>query len=550
MTEAPSNFRVFKANDQKTTDQIPGAAFYFIESTAPDNVEEPDKGVPPLDCLEPIDSAKAVKEIAKTLVPPDELEADANLVVMVHGFNTPRRNVLKFYQAAINALAQDKAAIFNKSRKLVCVGYRWPSEPMFSILSSTIAAAPALPLALVALALFLVPLVIVVLVGLAVWLFKLQPGLSVLLEVVAVAAFGLAVIVVVMILTAALLRAVVYFRDTYRATNYGVPDLVDVIRNIDREAVNIAGGPGKVESRRRIALSFIGHSMGGFVVTNAIRILSDVFDPEAIRAGQSAPSRGAEMDVISDEIGHVFSLKRFVLTSPDIPAETLLSDRGNFLASSLRRFREAYLLSNEGDEVLRQVSRIANYFSFPTMSKRYGYRLGNAEILSSAFGDIRVSQEDLLKSLRVGDSTLADLSNDTTLKGAAAVAKAFTYFDCTDYVDDDPKRGLLTQAKNYKSHDPAARIPFSEQLYLLWLYRLGKIDCHSGYYQGAVTQRLIYRLACLGFDQAVKAEAYGSEANLFTELANHQIRMVKSHKLDPSFYKQRVEHERMSPSAK
>jgi hypothetical protein len=59
---------------------------------------------------------------------------------------------------------------------------------------------------------------------------------------------------------------------------------------------------------------------------------------------------------------------RFVLASPDISAEALLSNRANFLASSLRRFREAYLFSNEGDEVLRQISTTANYFSFPTKS--------------------------------------------------------------------------------------------------------------------------------------------------------------------------------------
>jgi hypothetical protein len=55
----------------------------------------------------------------------------------------------------------------------------------------------------------------------------------------------------------------------------------------------------------------------------------------------------------SSDIGNVFTLKRFVLASPDISAETLLSNRGNFLASALARFDEAYLFSNEGDEVLR-----------------------------------------------------------------------------------------------------------------------------------------------------------------------------------------------------
>ncbi|MFZ8425991.1 hypothetical protein ACO1MX_15000, partial [Staphylococcus aureus] len=75
------------------------------------------------------------------------------------------------------------------------------------------------------------------------------------------------------VLTAALLRAIVYFRDTYRATNYGAPDLVQIIRAIDGELGNLRGR-GK---RNDVELSFIGHSMGGFVVTNTIRVLSDVF---------------------------------------------------------------------------------------------------------------------------------------------------------------------------------------------------------------------------------------------------------------------------------
>jgi esterase/lipase superfamily enzyme len=33
-----------------------------------------------------------------------------------------------------------------------------------------------------------------------------------------------------------------------------------------------------------VDLSFIGHSMGGFVVTNAIRALSDVFAKGAVRS--------------------------------------------------------------------------------------------------------------------------------------------------------------------------------------------------------------------------------------------------------------------------
>ncbi len=69
-----------------------------------------------------------------------------------------------------------------------------------------------------------------------------------------------------------LLRLAVYFRDGYRATNYGVPDLVEVIRQLDRKVTEKAESRGgEPEYKNPVKLSFIGHSMGGFVVTNVCR---------------------------------------------------------------------------------------------------------------------------------------------------------------------------------------------------------------------------------------------------------------------------------------
>src|ERR1700730_7671841 len=150
--------------------------------------------------------------------------------------------------------------------------------------------------------------------------------------------------------------------------------------------------------------------MGGFVVTNTIRTLTDVFKMP-VKAlshygADAPPPSSREKQKEMQEIGKVFELKRFVLASPDIPAEHLLSDRGNFLASALSRFEEAYLFSNEGDEVLRQISTLANYFVFPTKSRDHGFRLGNVEILSSGFGVIDPKHGGgFLQTLRVGNLT-------------------------------------------------------------------------------------------------------------------------------------------------
>jgi Putative serine esterase (DUF676) len=518
-----------------TTGQIEGVTFYFIESTAPDNVDPPpDPDIAHPAVLRSVPADEAVKQIAGILVPPDDPGANASLVVMVHGFNNPPASVLRFYEGALKALQADKDAIFgDPRRKVVCIGYRWPSESIGQVMWSSLEALPLTPLWLFGIA---AVILVLRLLGWLVGFFNPTVGwlawLSTALTLAAVALFALNSLIV-------LLRGIVYFRDVYRAINYGVPDLVEVIRQVDREAsgalVNAAG-----RSRNRVSLSFIGHSMGGLVVTEAIRVLSDVFDSKAIRTTLSGRVRAQseEKKPIGEapgKIGHVFTLARFVLASPDIPAETLLTARANFLASSLRRFREAYLFSNEGDEVLLLISTIVNYFSFPTRRRNYGYRLGNVETLSEGFG--KIADSGVLARLRVGDKTLADLSDKTsqaTQDDFTDVANAFTYFDCTDYVDGPDNRGMLTEARNYKAGNPNGRIPWYEHLWLL--FRCSpfcppskRINVHGGYFDGAVAQQLIYRLACLGFEDTAKA--FGGEAQMMNTCAARQIRVMPSARL-------------------
>jgi hypothetical protein len=520
-----SDFRVYS-----TDDEIDGGAFYFIESTAPDNVEGDGGGAVPVPAgLHAVDADQAVTDIAAFLTP-QEPGIDASLVVMVHGFNTPRPRVLALYEKARDALIADGKIFDPARRRLVCIGYRWSSENIGSDLGSTIGATPNA--ALVALA-----IVWAVLVLLAIWIAHVAAFLAVLTA-------GTAIM-------AAALRGIVYFRDVYRATNNGVPDLVEVIRQIDLEAVNALnrlGAAREAQQRKRIALSFIGHSMGGLVVVSAIRVLTDVFDPDAILtklSGAARPrtARQTANGQVSGTIGHVFDLMRFVLASPDIPGETLLANRVNFLASSLRRFKEAYLFSSEGDGVLRSISTIVNYFTFPTRSRNYGYRLGNAEVLTIDFP--KPVAGDALKLVRVGRKTLAELSTETVCGNPSEVAKAFTYFDCTDYKDGEPPRGMLTEARNYKRNDPNAHIPVYEHIKLLILYVASRIDIHGGYFDGPVTQRLIYRLACLGFTGT--AAAYGSKESLLNECAQHQIRVMPSERL-PENAQLRPERMDISPA--
>ncbi len=264
---------------------------------------------------------------------------------------------------------------------LVCIGYRWPSEQMGRPARSVFSAAPLSLIWLLVAALLLLGIGTLLTIG----AFHTLPERTIWRSL-SYTFYGLLLAIPV---TVFFLRIAVYFRDAYRAAHYGVPDLVEVIRQLDKAANQPT--PGRIR-QARIKISFIGHSMGAFVVTNLVRILSDVFDPASIGTLSTDDPHKAP----GPEIGNVFTLGRLVLVSPDIPAETLLLRRANFLASSLRRFEESYLFSSEGDEALRLISTMANYFSFPTKSRDNGFRMGNTEVVSPDYGIVnleRLSQE-------------------------------------------------------------------------------------------------------------------------------------------------------------
>ena len=250
--EAMADFHV-----SALTGEIEDVTFYFIESMAPDNVDPPfENGFtnPPGLSTMPVDVA--VNSIAKTLVAPEDPGGEASLVIMVHGFNSPPDRVLNFYEGALGALKADRSAIFGEPpRRIICVAYRWPSESIGEVLWSSLPALPILPLWLLGFACIVLLLRIVDEVarwlrwdeGPLVPLFNLAGWFA--LTALAIAAF---------VVIALLLRGIVYFRDVYRATNYGVPDLVEVIRQIDLEAGEACGGLSKVgQPTAKAHLSFV-----------------------------------------------------------------------------------------------------------------------------------------------------------------------------------------------------------------------------------------------------------------------------------------------------
>ncbi|MBW4595924.1 MAG: alpha/beta hydrolase [Brasilonema angustatum HA4187-MV1] len=361
-------------------DSVPeGISGYFIRSTAGINVEDDLK----------IDRDKekpTIETVINLLNKKSKDSKDLGVVIAIHGYNTGnpdiklsdelndkylrKDHVWDSYQK-INKYINKDDVISKKSDRLVFIGYRWPSENVtYKNFYTSLMTLPFL------LSNLLYGSLIVGLISFLLFFFWLSSPLFIFPII-------LATFFSTLVLTLMILRIIVYFRDTYRATHYAVNDLVELIRQIDQGLINCNENTEVCDinavkdwENRRLKLSFIGHSMGGYVTTQVIRILSDIFDTDSI--GKSNNEKTNKNP--SSKIGRVFSLGRLILVSPDIPLLTITSGRSNFLRSSLRRFEEAYLFSNEGDLALRLASTAANYFSFPASSRKEGYRLGNVNV--------------------------------------------------------------------------------------------------------------------------------------------------------------------------
>ena len=500
--------------------QVPG---YFVISTAPINVEDQSK------INSQTDPETFIQQITQHL---KDHEEDAEVLVMIHGYNTGQSGAEWWYKTTCEYISQH----YQKAPKgLLIVGYRWSSEKISEDKSGSFkdkikSTQQALPRLLGLISRLGIIGIIVGLIGTIVGLFlalSQTSGVEILLAFVVLLILSL--IAVSPILTIVALRLTVYFRDTFRAANYGVSDLVEFIRQLDQALVQNVGDDRQTQThhhQRRVRLSFIGHSMGAFVVTNAVRILSDVFDPGSI-GSLGVDNRNK---CPSSEIGNAFCLGKLVLVAPDIPAEAIVSGRANTLRSSLRRFQEAYLFCNEGDMALKLASTSANYFSFPAKTRDGGYRLGNVMVRRLAGG--KKSRPATAQSI-VNQSEDGELINATGLdfldylfireqkplserqvqvgleENQNSIAELFTYFDCTNYREKyrDSKTGQEKEVGIVSNALNKPFLSFSDYVSLSLDFFAGKIDTHGGYIfspqnrpQPELSKRLIYGLSCLGFE--------------------------------------------------
>jgi hypothetical protein len=498
---------------------------YFVMSTAPINIE---------DSAKEIDGATSEEESAACLTQmTDHLkqhQSDAEVLILVHGYNTGRENVQYWYREAAKEIARRYPQL---PKGLVLIGYRWSSEQMNGDESGDIkakrtAARQALPKIMNAT--YQASMVAAIagfvgsFVGYGLLLLKGVSWIAVL--AIFSGLFTVAMVVFAPLVTIFALRVSNYFRDTFRANQYGVSDLVELIRQLDDGLVEQVANPDRTAREKywenhRIRLSFIGHSMGAFVVTNAVRVLSDVFDRSSIGyLGRSGGLKRTKQP--SSKLGNVFGLGRLVLVAPDISSETIISGRANVLRSSLRRFEEAYLFCNEGDMALRLASTTANYFSFPARTRDGGYRLGNVTV-REASATRRIETAGIVNLLPNGmlvqenvraflsylyirkSRSLLDRQLEIGLdEGTKSIAELFTYFDCTNYREQilnsktktPESKGVLTRAVN------KTNLEMTDYALLCKDFVQGKRDPHGGYiFSGDAdfTKQAIYGLACLGW---------------------------------------------------
>ena len=502
---------------------------YLVYSTAPNNVED----VPSPSLLEPPGLApslrleagegalgegnrRELRDLANALHAGGD---DPEIIIAVHGFSNNLQAAVDWYSDIYKHLSRHPVLA---QRNLVFLGYRWPSErpldPLRGSLSGAVQALPTLPRGLLAFgALFSLALFI----GACFF-----PSSARALFAVAVLPLLLVGLLVALVAE----RVVVYFRDGYRASYFATPDLVDFIRDLDdalqNEEITMGGS--------RVKISFLAHSLGCSVTTNALRVLSDVFD------------KG------SKQIGNTLTLDRLVLVAPDIPVESVIPRRSNVLASALRRVEEVHVFTNEGDLALRLASTAANYFSFPARSRFSGYRLGNLTVKHfrnardrrgsrPGYGVVCAASEQVILPSRFLEIRASSAEHrhlwekpffPWVANGSDDVTNKISYYDCTDYIDVldslDPGQGaaLARGVVSRAIKAPALNLPAYFRLLLAYLKEpaRGGVDTHGGYFHGRTSKEWIYTLAFAGFAELLRSQG----PNLDTVASRHQLQVLLS----------------------
>ncbi|BAU43444.1 alpha/beta hydrolase [Leptolyngbya sp. O-77] len=267
-----------------------------------------------------------------------------------------------------------------------------------------------------------------------------------------------------------LLRSVVYQRDRYRAIHYGAPDLAEFFWRLDKSLKRLMlqdmGLPERDEraqlalKRDRKLVNLIGHSMGGLVLVNVLRVLSDRFGKD-------------DQESNEDGLGDCLKLGKLILASPDIPLELLREGRNNYVRSAIRRCEQIYLMSSDRDIVLRYLSTLGNWFSEPSVEMS-GLRLGNVFLPPNPEKEIqktprRKRRREQLKILLIRGAILT--------RQAVRPTSAYDLFENFSYLDCSKMKGVNAVALDL---NPFTAIPIDA--INTFFYLTGRIDVHGGYF--------------------------------------------------------------------
>jgi len=274
------------------------------------------------------------------------------VTLRTHGFNARLGDFARDLLCEATAPPQETL----RPGRRVLIGYRWPSEGVFSICSVRDTAKALFFTAAVGVLLLLLPLLALSPPG---WHWLVGGGSGPVAQalrplfwpyasrVLAAALLGAGALLLV-------LRLSTYLRDRYRALHYGAPDLCEFVRDLEigLEATGV-----------RVALDLVGHSMGCLTLVNAVRVMTEFFH----RPGVESRFLG---------YGRAIQLRTLVLAAPDIPAALASPERNNYFLASLRRFAAVHVLSSDRDIVLKWASTLFNWASEPRHDMA-GRHLGN-----------------------------------------------------------------------------------------------------------------------------------------------------------------------------
>ncbi|MGC9526938.1 MAG: alpha/beta hydrolase [Limnospira sp.] len=436
---------------------------FLVVSTAPCSLDV-DRHLPPPDRFRPLFNIAELGEILRS----DNFN---RLTLRTHGYANPAERFYASFMREAESLALKGPInqIGTLENKSAYIGYHWPGER--PLLSPSLWLDPLQQWA--------ISLKFLVVVALLAWL--AGTGLYLILALLGAPLFqflGVQPIVeppwggdgignlfaewqwvcvsvfALWLLLMHLLRVVVYQRDRYRAIHYGAPDLAEFFWRLDKVLGEnpYSSMPFSPEDspmqRPDLKVHLIGHSMGGLLLVNVLRILSDRFGKDDRRVQEG------------HDIGEHLQLDRLILSSPDIPLEFLREGRNNYVRSAILRCREIYLFSSDRDIVLRYLSILANWFSEPSVEMS-GLRLGNVYLK------------------RVGDSPeyRPYIRVMVTSQPAVEPTSAYDLFEKFNYLDCSEMQGT-----NGIKWSLNTRTSLAIDLANLILYLTQKIDVHGGYH--------------------------------------------------------------------